>query len=221
MKLSMHTTLIDQIITEIRKKIKQSPEPMTREIVFLYGRDPYLVLISCLLSLQARDVVTLPVSIKLFEKVRTPQQMLDLPLSDLEQIIKPINYYKTKAQRLRSVSNELLARFAGKVPSNLNDLLSIKGVGLKTANLVLAEAFGIPAICVDTHVHRLSNHWGLIQTKTPEQTELALRKLLPQDLWIEWNYLLVKWGQNICKRNKLPCKSCETIILLVDASRIG
>lgn len=215
MKISMHITLIDQIVTEIRKKIKQSPEPMTREIVFLYGRDPYLILMSCLLSLQARDVVTLPVSIKLFEKVRTPNQMLELPLSDLERIIKPINYYKTKAQRLRSVSSELIARYEGKVPSNLNDLRSIKGIGLKTANLVLAEAFEVPAICVDTHVHRLSNHWGLIATKTPEQTEVALRALLPQDYWIEWNYLLVKWGQNICKKNRLPCEQCADIIEIV------
>lgn len=216
MKISMHITLIDQIITEIRKKTKQSPEPMSREILFLYGQDPYLILISCLLSLQARDVVTLPVSVKLFEKVRTPQQMLDLPLSDLEKIIKPINYYKTKAQRLRSVSGELIARYDSKVPSNLTDLRSIKGVGLKTANLVLAEAFKIPAICVDTHVHRLSNHWGLISTKTPEQTEIALREFLPQDYWIEWNYLLVKWGQNICKKNKLPCQQCADIIEIVN-----
>lgn len=211
----MHITLIDQIVIEIRKKIKRSPEPMTREIIFLYSRDPYLILMSCLLSLQSRDVVTLPVSIKLFEKVRTPQQMLELPLSDLELIIKSVNYYKTKAQRLRSVSSELIARHGGEVPSNLNDLRSIKGIGLKTANLVLAEAFGIPAICVDTHVHRLSNHWGLIQTNTPEQTELALRALLPEEYWIEWNYLLVKWGQYICKKNILPCNSCSDIINLV------
>ena len=181
MKISMHTTLIDYIVLELKKEIIQYREPMTRDIIFLYGRDPYLILISCLLSLQARDQVTLPVSIKLFEKVRTPQQMLLLPESDLEQIIKPINYYKTKAQCLRSVSTELLNRFEGQVPSNLNDLRSPRGIGLKTANLVLAEAFGVPAICVDTHVHRLSNHWGLIKTKTPEQTELALRLLLPQD----------------------------------------
>lgn len=215
MKVSMHITLIDQIVTKIRKKIRQSPEPMTREIVFLYGRDPYLILMSCLLSLQTRDVVTLPVSIKLFEKIRTPEQMLDVSLSDLEQIIKPINYYKTKALRLRAVSNELLARYGGSVPSNLSDLQSIKGIGLKTANLVLAEAFGVPAICVDTHVHRLSNHWDFLSTKTPEQTEIALRAILPQEYWIEWNYLLVKWGQNVCKKNKLPCESCVDIIEMI------
>jgi len=211
----MHITLIDQIVTELRKKIKESREPMTREILSLYGRDPYLILMSCLLSLQARDVVTFPVSVKLFERVRTPQQMLDLPLADLEQIIKSVNYYKTKALSLRSVSGELLQRFGGQVPSNLNDLRSINGIGLKTANLVLAEAFSVPAICVDTHVHRLSNHWGLVSTKTPEQTEIALCKLLPEHYWIEWSYLLVKWGQHICKKNLLQCQQCQTIIALI------
>lgn len=215
MKISMHITLINQIVSEIKQKIKQSPEPMTREIIFLYGRDPCLILMSCLLSLQARDVVTLPVSIKLFERAKNPKQLLNIPLSDLEQIIKPVNYYKTKALRLRSVCADLLERFEGNMPSNLQDLKSMKGIGLKTANLILAEAFAVPAICVDTHVHRLSNHWGLIQTKTPEETEQALQRLLPQEYWIEWNYLLVKWGQHICKKNILPCESCRDIISLV------
>ena len=212
----MHTTLITQIIIHIRKQVLQSPEPMTREIVFLYGCDPYLILISCLLSLQTRDLITLPVAIELFKYVRTPQQMLDLPLARLEQIIKSINYYKTKAQRLKSVSLELILKFNGKVPCSLHDLLAIKGIGLKTANLVLAEAFGVPAICVDTHVHRLSNHWGLILTKTPEQTERVLRTIIPQAYWIEWNYLLVKWGQTICKKNKEDedCQRCLQIIKL-------
>ncbi len=210
---------IDQVTDILKKHVKQSPEPMTQEIVSFYGKDPYLILISCLLSLQSRDVVTLPVSIKLFEKVKTPQQLLQLPVHELETIIKSINYYKTKAQRLKSASQELLDRFDGKVPQSLHELLSIKGVGLKTANLVLAEAFDIPAICVDTHVHRLSNHWGLICTKTPEQTEKALRQVLPDRYWIEWNYLLVKWGQNICKKGRGPsCLHCADIMSVINNS---
>lgn len=214
MTISMHTTLIEPIVLELRKKVIKYREPMTRDILLLYGKDPYPILISCLLSLQSRDVVTLPVSIDLFKKVRTPQQMLDISLEELESIIRPINYYKTKAQRLKSVSLALLTRFGGKVPDNVNDLMSMRGIGLKTANLVLAEAFDTPAICVDTHVHRLSNHWGLIMTETPEETEVALRKLLPKQYWIEWNYLLVKWGQNVCKRNKFPCDECKNIIMM-------
>ncbi|MBM17997.1 MAG: endonuclease III [Epsilonproteobacteria bacterium] len=208
----MHETSFDVIIKLLREYTKQSPEPMTREIVALYNKDPFLILVSCLLSLQTRDVVTLPISMKLFQVVRTPQQLLALPLSELETIIKPINYYKTKAQRLRSVSQELLSRFSGKVPCSTQDLLSMKGIGIKTAHLVAAEAFDIPAICVDTHVHRLSNKWGLIQTKNPDETEKALRMILPKKYWIEWNYLLVKWGQYTCKTKKIPCPQCHMII---------
>lgn len=207
-------TIIPKIIEIIREKTKTSPEPMTREIILLYGKDPYLILISCLLSLQTRDVVTLPVSLKLFEQVRTPEQLVKMSMQDLEHIIKPINYYKTKAQRLKSISQELL-NSDGKVPDTLSELLLIKGIGIKTANLVLAEAYDIPAICVDTHVHRLSNHWGLIQTKTPEQSEKALQKVLDKKYWIDWNYYLVKWGQNICKTNKLLCSMCKEIIQLL------
>lgn len=211
----MHEALFDQIIKLIKKKTTLSPEPMTREIISLYGRDPYLILISCLLSLQARDLLTLPVSIELFKVVRTPEEMIALPQQQLEQIIQSINYYKTKAKRLQSVSQELLARFQGCVPSKSDDLLSMKGIGIKTANLVLAEGFSVPAICVDTHVHRLCNKWGLIQTKTPEQTEQELCKLLPEQYWIDWNYYLVKWGQSVCKTKKLPCEHCDEIIELV------
>lgn len=210
----MHDTIIKKIIEIIREKTHQSPEPMTREIFYVYGKDPYLILISCLLSLQTRDVVTLPVSLELFKQVRTPEQMMILSIQELEKIIKPINYYKTKAQRLKSVSQELYEKFGSRVPKTLQELLSIKGIGIKTANLVLAEAYDIPAICVDTHVHRLSNKWGLIDTQTPEQSEKALRSILPKKYWIDWNYYLVKWGQNICKSNKLPCTDCAEIMKL-------
>jgi len=188
---------------------------MSREIVTLYGKDPYLILISCLLSLQCRDTVTLPVSKKLFQIVRNPQQMLQLSLSDLEVIIGSINYYKTKARRLHAISHEIMVRFDGKVPSTYSDLISLHGVGIKTANLVLAEAFDIPAICVDTHVHRLSNHWGIVSTNTPQQTEQALRMILPKKYWIEWNYLLVKWGQSICKTKRCDIADCFTLVEIV------
>lgn len=216
----MHEALFDQIIKLVKEKTEQSLEPMTREIVSLYGKDPYLILISCLLSLQTRDVVTLPVSIALFKHVRTPQDMLLFPQDDLERIIKPINYFKTKAQRLKSISQELLDRFEGRVPATSQELLSMKGVGIKTANLVLAEGFDIPAICVDTHVHRLSNKWGLVHTTKPEETEVALCALLPRKYWIAWNYWLVKWGQHVCKTKMLPCKHCEQIITLVNQNTI-
>ena len=231
--LQANTLWLDQIIQILQKDTENSVEPMTQQIIFLYGRDSYgpvipdfdpgssnekisyLILISCLLSLQARDVVTLPVSIELFKLAKTPQEMVALSISQIEQTIKSINYFRTKAKRLHTVSQELIDRFDGKVPADLAQLRSIKGIGLKTANLVLAEAFGIPAICVDTHVHRLSNHWGIVRTKTPEQTEAALKKILPLKHWIIWNYLLVKYGQGICKTKQCDLETCKEISAIV------
>lgn len=194
--------IFDNIIDVIKEKTNKSPELLSREIIVLYGKDPYLLLISCLLSLQCRDVVTIPVAKRLFSIAKTPQEILSLSLADLERIIKSINYYKTKAVRIRAVTQELLQRFDGKVPKTSQALLSLKGVGIKTANLVLAEAYDVAVICVDTHVHWLSNHWGLVNTKTPEETEQALYKVVPQKYWREWNYWLVKWGQTIGCRSR-------------------
>ncbi len=172
-------------------------QPMSFFIAYHYKNDPFLILISCLLSLRARDVVTLPISQKLFLKARTPQELLKIPIAELEKIVYPLGFYRQKARTLRSVSRDLIDRFGGKVPDNEQDLLSIKGVGRKTANLVLGVAYGVPAICVDTHVHRLANQLGLVTTKNPEQTEQALQKIIPKKDWIEFNRLLVMWGQQV------------------------
>ncbi|HSW76008.1 MAG TPA: endonuclease III [Candidatus Saccharimonadales bacterium] len=209
----------DLIVKILKKDTKRFPDPLIQQIMALYGNKPYLILMSCLLSLQSRDVVTLPVSIELFKLAKTPQEMVELPLTQIQQTLKSINYFKTKAKLMHTVSHELLYRFEGKVPADISELLSIKGVGLKTANLVLAEAFGVPAICVDTHVHRLSNHWGIVHSKTPEQTESALKKILPLKHWIIWNYLLVKYGQWICKsKKKCTQETCKEILDIVKNS---
>ncbi|MCL4361034.1 endonuclease III [Candidatus Dependentiae bacterium] len=162
-----------------------------------YGKDPYLILISCLLSLRARDIVTWPIVQDLFKIAKTPQQMLKIPKKKLEELLYPIGFYKRKAKILHDVSKELIEKFDAQVPPNKKDLLSIKGIGPKTANLVLAEAFDQDELCVDTHVQRLANLFGLVKTKTPEQTESELKKLLPQKYWREVNRLFVTWGQNI------------------------
>jgi endonuclease-3 len=190
-------------------------EPMGFFIARTY-KDPFFVLVSCLLSLRSRDTVTLPISQNLFSRVTSPQEMLDIPLQDLEEIIRPIGFFHQKARTLKHVSAELLNRFNGRVPSSEADLLSIKGIGRKTANLVLGLSFGIPAICVDTHVHRLSNQLGLVSTKTPEQTEEALKKILLKKDWIEFNNLLVTWGQKVPRSKQVPLlltllKNPETI----------
>ncbi len=190
-----------QIIRILKKATKNLPEPMSNLIKKEYHNDPFLILISCLLSLRARDTVTYPVCKELFKKARTPQQFIDMPLHQLEEIIHRIGFYRRKAHSIKEVSKDILKRFNGKVPSDEQDLLSIKGVGRKTANLVRGVAFDIPAMVVDTHVHKLSNKLGLVSTKTPEQTEKMLMSILPRSQWIEYSRLLVQCGQHsrICK----------------------
>lgn len=183
-------------------------EPAATTIVAQYGRDPYLMLISCILSLRTKDTVSLPASFRLFELAQTPSDMVKIPLLTIQKCIYPVGFYKRKAQGIIEISRDLLVRFDGRVPDTLQELMSLKGVGLKTANLVLAEGFGKPALCVDTHVHRISNRLGFVKTKTPEETEYELTKLLPQNYWREYNQLLVMWGQNICVPISPFCSKC-------------
>jgi len=199
---------IERLIQLLQKATFDAIPPMTQSIIKAYPHNPYLILMSCLLSLRAKDRITLPVSLKLFARATTPEQMLALSISDLESIIHSVNYYRRKALLLHSVSADLLKRFDGKVPATRHELLSIKGVGLKTVNLVLAEAFGIPAICVDVHVHRISNRLGIISTATVEETEKALQVVLPEEYWIVWNRLLVMLGQTICTSRSPFCLKC-------------
>ncbi len=196
------------IIQILKKATKGMEQPASSVIVERYGQDPYLVLISCLLSLRTKDTVSLPASIRLFKEAKTPRQMLKVPISKIEKLIYPTGFYHRKAKILHEVSQDLLNRFKGKVPADLDQLLSIKGVGRKTANLVLGVAFNIPAICVDTHVHKVSNRLGLVKTKTTEETEMELMKILPQEYWIEYNHLIVQWGQNICVPISPFCSKC-------------
>lgn len=181
---------------------KGMPEPMGERLAKEYQRDPFVVLISCLLSLRSRDTVTYGVARKLFSVIRTPQELLELPLSELYKIIKSIGFYRKKAWVLKEVSHQLITRFESKVPKSEEDLLSLPGVGQKTASLVRAEAFGIPALAVDTHVHRLANLLGIVHTKTAEQTARALLVIVPQDLWIPFHRLLVTCGQQKCDLSK-------------------
>lgn len=181
---------------------------MVDTIVKEYGQDPFLILVSCLLSLRSKDIVTLPVCRILFQQAQTPEEILAIPLSSLESIVFKLGFYRQKARTLHSVSRDLIQRFGGKVPDSHQKLISIVGVGPKTANLVMGHAFGVPSICVDTHVHRISNRLGLISTRTPEETEMALKKVVPEKYWIELNSLLVMWGQNICAPISPWCSKC-------------
>ncbi len=197
-----------EIIDMLREATKKMVEPAVTQIIVEYGRDPFLVLISCLLSLRTKDTVSLPASQRLFAIAKSPQKILNISVERLKKIIYPVAFYRKRAQQLHVVCQDLIERFDTRVPSSAEDLLSIKGVGRKTMNLVRGEGFGIPAICVDTHVHRISNRLGLVVTKTPQETEMALRKLLPQKYWTEYNRLLVMWGQNICVPVSPFCSRC-------------
>ena len=183
-------------------------EPAVIQIVKQYGRDPFLVLVSCLLSLRTKDIVSLTASHRLFHVVRTPEEFLAIPTKQIERIIYPVGFYRKKAKQLHAISKDLIARYDGQVPHAESDLLSIKGVGRKTMNLVRGEGFNIPAICVDTHVHRISNRLGLVKTKKPDETERELKRVLPQKYWTEYNRLMVVWGQNICVPISPFCSKC-------------
>lgn len=171
-------------------------------------QDPFQVLISTILSLRTKDEVTLAASKRLFERAKTPRGILGLSEKMISELIYPVGFYRTKAKRIREISKTLLKTYEGRVPERLEELLKLKGVGRKTANLVLTLGFRKLGICVDTHVHRISNRWGLVKTKTPEQTEFALRKILPKKYWIPYNDLLVSFGQTLCRPISPWCSRC-------------
>jgi len=179
--------------------------PASFSIVEKFGKDPFLILISCLLSLRTKDTIMLPASLRLFSHARTPQEILSLPTKEIEKLIYPVAFYRRRALHLKQVSLTLIENFNGAVPKTKDALLSIFGVGLKTTNLVLSMAFDIPALCVDTHVHRISNRFQIVMTKTPEETEKALQNIIPKEYWIRYCNLLVTWGQNVCKARGQKC----------------
>lgn len=172
------------------------------------SRDPYRVLISCLLSLRTKDEVTAVASKRLFARASTPETMVQLTKEELEALIYPVGFYHRKAEQIREISRTLIDEHDSNVPDTLDELLKLKGVGRKTANIVITMGFHKQGIAVDTHVHRISNRLGLVKTKTPEQTEFALRDILPKKHWIVFNNLLVMHGQKICTPISPRCSIC-------------
>jgi endonuclease III len=188
-------------------------QPAATSITQQYGRNPFLILVSCILSLRTRDSVSLPASQRLFEHAQNPQALLLLSPATIAKLIYPTGFYRQKTKQILEICTILLKQYNGKVPNTYEKLIELPGVGPKTANLTLAEGFGIPAICVDTHVHRISNRLGLVATKTPEETEIALKQLLPEKYWSEYNKLMVMWGQNICVPISPKCSMCPLLPL--------
>jgi endonuclease-3 len=195
---------IAAVLRTLRREAPKWNAPVVT-LIALQTRDPYRVLISCLLSLRTKDETTGPASQRLFALADTPAAMLRLTAREIERAIYPVGFYRVKAGVILDVSRTLLEKHGGRVPSSLEDLLALKGVGRKTANLVLTQGFAKPGICVDTHVHRISNRWGYVNTESPHETELALRRRLPRRYWIEYNDLLVAFGQTICKPTSPLC----------------
>lgn len=192
----------------LKKQVSRLNTPWLENMANI-DREPFKVLISCILSLRTQDKTTGKASERLFKLASTPEAMSRLRAKTIEKAIFPVGFYRVKAERIREMSREITVRYNSKVPDEIDELLKLKGVGRKTANLVVTLGYNKPGICVDTHVHRITNRWGYLKTTTPEKTEFALRKKLPKQYWLEINGLLVAFGQGICKPISPVCSKCS------------
>lgn len=180
------------------------------KIKFFKDRNPFRVLIGCLLSLRTKDEVSYPATDRLFRLAKTPKEMLKLDIKQIEKIIYPVGFYKTKAKRIKEISKTLIKRYNSKVPSILEELLKLKGIGRKCSGIVMCYAYKkVVSIPIDSHCHRVSNRIGLVKTRTPEQTEKELMKKLPKKYWLDFNELFVRHGQTICKPISPFCSKCK------------
>ena len=204
---SMRDQDIGEIIVLIRNAVQVEPLPMiaamSRE-----RPDPYRILVSTLLSLRTKDEVTRLADERLFDLASTPKEMVRLAEETIRKAIYPVGFYRRKAETILHVSRELIDRFDSRVPDTIEYLLNIKGVGRKTANLVITMGYGLPGLCVDTHVHRVSNRLGYVGESTPDKTEMALRKKLPEKYWIEYNSLIIAFGKALCTPLSPRCSVC-------------
>ena len=196
------------LVISILRRLNPTLNTPAVGVVHERWRDPFRTLISCILSLRTQDNTTRAASMRLFDLADTPEKMVAQSEETIRDAIYPVGFYRRKAANILEVSRDLIDRFEGRVPDDLDALLSLNGVGRKTANLVLTVTYNKPGICVDTHVQHITNRWGYVKTKTPEQTEMALRKKLPKEYWIEFNDLLVPFGQNICMPISPFCSTC-------------
>jgi endonuclease III len=205
----MRQEQIHAAIRIVKREIGRWQEPVVGVVAKESDRNPFLILISTLLSLRTKDKTTREAGDRLFALARTPAAMLKLPLETLERVIYPVGFYRTKARAIHQICRRLIDEYGGKVPDSVDELVTLPGVGRKTANLVVTIGYGKPGICVDIHVHRISNRWGYIKTKTPEESERALRRKLPKQYWIIYNDLLVPYGQNLCLPVSPLCSACK------------
>ncbi len=203
----MNNLTIDKVLTILQKSAPSWNVPIVTQIA-KRSKDPFRILISTMLSLRTKDAVTSKASERLFKRAHTPELMISLSVWEIENLIYPVGFYKRKAQNIRLASQILIDKYGGEVPDDLNELLKLPGVGRKTANLVITLGFGKKGICVDTHVHRICNRFGYVRTKSPDDTEMALREKLPEKWWIAINDILVAFGQSLCKPTSPMCSRC-------------
>jgi len=208
---------INEAVSILKEAVRQWRTPAVT-IVSQRDGDPFKVLISCILSLRTQDKTTGAASTRLFSLAGTPKRMAILSREEMEKAIYPVGFYRNKTAQILEICRELLEKHNGEVPDEIDELLKFKGVGRKTANLVVTLGFGKPGICVDTHVHRICNRWGYVSTKSPEETEFALRGKLPREYWLIINDLLVTFGQNLCLPVSPRCSNCPLFHL---CDRVG
>ncbi|HEX6437224.1 MAG TPA: endonuclease III [Candidatus Binatia bacterium] len=199
-----------EIHAAVRILRREAPKWQTPVVTLIAeaSDSPFKVLISCILSLRTQDSTTAQASRRLFALADLPETMARLPTKKIEQAIFPVGFYRTKAKTILEICRNLNENYRGRVPDEIDELIKFKGVGRKTANLVVTLGYNKPGICVDTHVHRISNRWGYVKTATPEKTEVALRQKLPKQYWIEYNDLLVSFGQRLCRPISPLCSQC-------------
>ncbi len=204
----MQNTDLPKVFSILRREFERFQTPAVTEVSDA-TRDPYQVLVSCIISLRTKDDVTRDASNRIFALAKTPEEMSRLRVSLIEKAIYPAGFYRNKARDIKEFSKVLVEEHGGRTPDTIEGLTALKGVGRKTANLVITLGYGLPGICVDIHVHRITNRWGYVQTKTPDKTEQALRAKLPAKYWIPINDLLVAYGQNLCKPVSPYCSECK------------
>ncbi len=212
----MTNVVIDEVFKALSLEVGKLQEPIVGRVA--RDNNPFKVLISTMLSLRTKDITTEHAFRRLTAIASSPEEISHLPLEAIEKAIFPVGFYKTKAKNIKETSKIIIKKHHGKVPGDFNDLLSLPGVGRKTANLVMILGFDELGICVDTHVHRITNRWGYVSTKTPDETEMKLREILPRQYWKDINNYLVPYGQYICVPVSPHCSRCK---LITYCSRIG
>ena len=216
--------MVHQVMRTLGPAIDRMEDPAVEKIAEDQRSEPFQVLIATMLSAQTKDAVTFEASTRLFRRAATPTALVRVPLREIQRLIYPVSFYRNKARHVRETCRQLIDRFDGRVPTTMAELLTLPGVGRKTANLVLIVAHRSASnICVDTHVHRISNRLGWVKTRTPEQTEQALYQVAPRRWWSSINLYLVSWGQNVCRPVYPRCNSCRVSVLCprIGVTRVG